>query len=99
MNLEKIKYSRCPACKQHGIKAFLKGGKYTYKLTCKYCQKKFKINMVLNTFVNIFVAILVGTLALTVNKYIIPIPLWVWGAIAVIILLGFDYFAPLEEIE
>ena len=99
MILEKIKYSKCPACQKHGIRAFFKSGKYTYKLTCKYCAKKFKINIALNTFINIFIATLVGLIAFVVNKYIILMPLWFWWGIAIILLLLFDYFAPLEEVE
>ena len=99
MRLEKIKYSRCPSCKKHGIRAFFKSGKYTYKLTCKYCSKRFKINIALNTFMNIFIAVFVGVVSFVVNKYITIIPLWIWLSIAIILLLCFDYFAPLEEIE
>lgn len=99
MSLEKIKYSKCPSCKRHGIRAFFKSGKYTYKLTCRYCSKRFKINIALNTFVNIFIAIFVGSIAWVVNKHIIPMPLWFWMGMAIILLLCFDYFAPLEEVE
>ena len=99
MSLEKIKYSKCPTCKKHGIRAFLKSGKYTYKLTCKYCSKKFKVNIVLNTFVNILIAIFVGSMAFMINKYIVSMPLWLFMGIAIVLLLCFDYFAPLEEIE
>ena len=99
MSLEKIKYSKCPSCKRHGIRAFFKSGKYTYKLTCRYCSKRFKINIALNTFVNIFIAILVCSIAWVVDKHIIPMPLWFWIGIAAILLLCFDYFAPLEEVE
>ena len=99
MMLEKIKYSKCPACQKYGIRAFFKSGRYTYKLTCKYCAKKFKINIVLNTFINIFIAILVGWIAFVVDKYIISMPLWFWLGIAIVLLLGFEYFAPLEEVE
>ena len=99
MSLEKIKYSKCPSCKKHGIRAFFKSGKHTYKLTCRYCSKRFKINIVLNTFVNIFIAIFVAVIALIVNKHIIPMPSWFWMGMAIILLLCFDYFAPLEEVE
>lgn len=99
MFLEKIKYSKCPSCKKYGIRSFFKSGKYTYRLTCKYCKKKYKINIALNTFVNIFIAIFVGSIAWGVNKHIFPMPLWFWMGIAIILLLCFDYFAPLEEVE
>ncbi len=95
MALEKIKYSKCPACKKHGIRAFFKSGKYTCKLTCKYCSKRFKINIALNTLVNIFVAILVGLIAFIVDQ----IPIWFLLIIALFLLLCFDYFAPLEELD
>ncbi len=95
MLLEKIKYSKCPSCKKHGIKTFFKSGKYTYRLTCKYCKKNFKINIALNTLVNIFIGISVGLAAYIVDS----MPLWFWIGIAIILLLCFDYFAPLEEVE
>jgi hypothetical protein len=97
--VDKIKCSKCPSCQKHGITAFFKSGRYTHKLTCKYCSKKFKINIALNTFVNIGVALSVGLIAVFVNDYIIPMPLWFWGIVAVVLLGCFQYFAPLEEIE
>ena len=99
MTLEQLKYSKCPSCKKHGIRAFSKSGRYTYQLTCKYCSKKFKINSVLNYVVKIGIAISVGLLAAFVNEYIAPTPLWFWIPAIIVLLLCFQYFAPLEELE
>ena len=99
MTLEQLKYSKCPSCKKHGITAFFKSGRYTYKLTCKHCSKKFKINSVLNYVVKIGIAISVGLLAAFVNEYIAPTPLWFWIPAIIVLLLCFQYFAPLEELE
>ena len=99
MTLEQLKYSKCPSCKKHGIRAFSKSGRYTYKLTCKHCSKKFKINSVLNVFAHIGIGIFVGLIAVFVNDYIIPVPLWFWGIVAIALLGCFQYFAPLEEVE
>jgi hypothetical protein len=99
MTLEQLKYSKCPSCKKHGITAFFKSGRYTYKLTCKHCSKKFKINSALNVFAHIGIGIFVGLIAVFVNDYIIPVPLWFWGIVVIALLGCFQYFAPLEEVE
>ena len=99
MNLQKIKYSKCPSCKKYGIRAFFKSGRYTYKLTCKYCKKKFKINIALNTLVTLTIAIVLASIFYYLKKNFVEIPLWVGGVFAAILLLIFDYFAPLEEMD
>ncbi len=99
MTLEQLKYSKCPSCKKHGITAFFKSGRYTHKLTCKHCSKKFKINSALNVFAHIGIGIFVGLIAVFVNEYIVPTPVWFWIPAIIILLLCFQYFAPLEELE
>lgn len=40
MDLEKIKYSKCPNCKKYGISALRGIGRAsTSTVTCKYCGK------------------------------------------------------------
>ncbi len=98
MTLEQLKYSRCPSCKKYGISAFHKSGRRTHKVTCKYCCKTFKINSVLDVFAKIGIGIFIGVLAVFVNEHIVPTPIWSWIPLVIILLLCFEYFAPLEEI-
>ncbi len=99
MTLEQFKYSKCPSCKKHGISAFHKSGRRTHKVTCKYCCKTFKINSALDVFAKIGIGILIGVLAVFVNEHIVPTPIWSWIPAIIVLLLCFEYFAPLEEIE
>ena len=42
IDFEKIKYSKCPTCKEHGIPAFSKiSRRHNPTLKCKYCNKCF----------------------------------------------------------
>ena len=100
MNLDKIKYSKCPNCRQNGISAFMKLSKHHNPvLICKHCKKKYKVNFGLSLIVYLTVSIIFGFLAHFINTYIIHIPLWLWGILIAISLLFFEYFAPLEDIE
>ena len=93
----KILYSKCPSCKKHGLKAFNKmAGMHNPILTCKYCGKKFSMNMALAIIVKIGIPVFVGIIALIFNN-IIRIPFWIYCVIGIILLLLFEYFAPLEE--
>ncbi len=45
INKEKFFYGKCPNCHKHGIQRFFKIGKIqNFKLTCKYCNKCYKVN-------------------------------------------------------
>ena len=93
----KIFYSKCPNCGEHGIKAFHKTlRRYNPIFKCKYCGKKFKMNMALSIVVKCGIAASIGIFGLNFNK-VIKIPLWIYCVIAIILLLLFEYFSPLEE--
>ena len=98
IDFEKIKYSICPACKKHGIPAFSKiSRRRTPTLKCKYCHKQFRVNAALSIITDIFIAIFWGILALLFKKYVISLPLWLWGILVIISLFIVEYFIPLEE--
>ncbi len=68
---ENLFYSKCPKCKKHGIKAFNKmAGNHNPMLTCKYCGKKYSMNMALAIIVKVGIASVIGLIALFFNKYI-----------------------------
>jgi len=95
----KIFYSKCPNCGEYGIKAFNKMlRRYNPILTCKYCSKKFKMNMALSIIFKCGIAALIAIFAAIFNN-VIKMPLWIYCVIAIILLLLFEYFAPLEESE
>lgn len=97
MNINKIIYSKCPHCKQHGISLFKTGYKYNPILTCKYCGKKFKVNRVLYLFVLLLWCIFLGISYRLKDQFWPNIPYWISWIYSVIPLLLFEYFAPLEE--
>ncbi len=99
MNLEKLKYSKCPNCKKHGIPGVLKAGRYPYTLTCKHCEKKYKMNSALVVIINIFAPITGGIICLLVDNHIVNIPLLLYMAVALILHALAMYFAPLEEVD
>jgi hypothetical protein len=100
MNFEKIKYSKCPGCKKHGIHSFKKiYRRHNSILTCKCCGGKFQVNFALSIIVKIIGAIVWGILASIFNKYIFFIPIWIWFLTFIVAFLLFEYFAPLEEVK
>ena len=99
MDWEKIKYSKCPNCEQQGIPAFSKiAGKYTRRVECKHCGKKYKVNIMLNCFKNIGIALLTSGVAILFEKYIFELPMSFWVLMMLIELAIFEYFAPLEKL-
>ena len=52
--------------------------------------------MALAIIIKIVIPALVGIVALFINN-IIKIPIWIYCAIGIILLLLFEYFAPLED--
>lgn len=97
MNLEKLKFSTCPNCKKHGLPAFMKiGRRRNYILTCKYCGKKYQVNIALSIFFKISTAIGIAGLAVLIWS---EIPLWIPTVIWVCLFLVFEYYAPIEEYD
>ena len=100
MEIQKIKYSKCPHCKQHGIKAFSKiSHRHNPILTCKYCGKRFSVNIILSIFVKIAIPVFFGSITKlffeNLDEDILMLILYV---ACVLTLFLFEYFAPLEEI-
>lgn len=95
MNIERLKYSKCPNCKRRGLSGFRKTGyKYNPVLECEYCKKKFKVNRALSVTVDIGMAVIIGLIGQKTGM-----PLWICCIILLLLLAVFEYFAPLEEIE
>ena len=81
----KLKYSKCPNCKKHGITAFFKIGRGTNsEVTCKHCGKVFKVNWAFSFIMKISIGIFWGIVARIFDRYVMEIPLWVWIAPIVI---------------
>ena len=100
INFEKIKYSKCPSCKKHGIPAFRKiGHRYNPAVTCRYCGKEFSVNIVLSIFMKIAIGVLVGSIAFAVKTYLFEVPFLIWIILMLCLWFLCEYFVPLEEIE
>ena len=98
MNFKKIKYSKCPACKKHGIFAFNKiGHRYNRIVECHYCKKTFSVNIALSITMKIVIPLFVGIIALIVNTYIAKIPFLIWAIMILVLWFLFEYFAPLSS--
>lgn len=96
--IQKIMYSRCPGCKKYGIFAFNKiGHRYNRNIECKYCKKKYSVNIALSIAMKIAIPVLIGIIGLLINTYVVYVPLLMWGIIILIVWGVFEYFAPLEE--
>ena len=98
MNMEKIKYSKCPNCKKYGINAN-RGIHFhhTSVETCKYCGKKFKVNSALAFLLKCFFALVCGFFFLIINTYIIQVPFWIIGILSVFVYLLVERICPMEE--
>ncbi len=98
MFFEKIKYSKCPNCKKHGISSFCKTGyKYSPKLVCKCCGTKYRVNFALSSIIKLFIAFLIGIIANIFNRYVYEIPFWIWIVLGLFLLGLYEYFTPLEK--
>lgn len=98
MNLEKLKNSKCPHCKQYGIKAFGKIGYRTNRtIVCGCCGKQYKVNWALSFVGKILIAVLLGLCANWVKP--IGVPFWVWCILLITAYGVFEYFVPMEEVE
>lgn len=100
MDIEKIKYSKCPNCKKYGINAN-RGIRYHYTdvETCKYCGKKFRVNSALAFILKCFVPLIYGGICLIINTYIFEVPFWVIGMIGIILFLFVERICPMEEVK
>ena len=97
--MEKLKYSKCPNCHKNGIKAFGNiGYRYNPIVECKYCNKKYSVNIALSIFMKIIVPVLTYVFTQIINQYLFKIPIWAMCIIAICGFFTFEYFAPLEEI-
>ena len=91
MILEKLKFSKCPNCKKHGIPFWKTGWRHNPILVCKYCNEKYKVNIALSIATKVLVPCLLGLILKG-----IPMPIFV--IICVIVILILEYFAPVEEL-
>jgi hypothetical protein len=97
MQENKVRYSKCPHCKQHGIPAFRKiSYKYNPVVTCIRCGKRYAVNRALSVMGEIGIAALSGTAALLTKTHM---PFWPWIIAALVAVCLFEYFAPLEDAE
>ena len=102
MNLEKLKYSKCPHCKKYGIKA-LRGVGYhsNYEQTCLYCKKRYRMNWALSFLLKISILSFYGIIGFIINKYFSKIPTEVVAIILTLLAIASFYFiiriCPMEE--
>ncbi|MBQ7045427.1 MAG: hypothetical protein IJN65_02925 [Clostridia bacterium] len=96
---EKFIRSKCPNCKKNGIEFWKTGTRYNPKLTCKYCNKTYKVRWIVSFVFTVVWAVVMGTALRLVREYIFEIPVWLCFVIALITYSIFEYFAPLKEID
>ena len=99
VNIERIKYSKCPNCGNYGIDAVKTYTKYNPTLTCKYCGCKFIVNRAMTIFVYIIIVIATGSVGGYFKYNVFDIPSWLIAIIALFFIKIFDYFAPLTKID
>lgn len=98
MDLEKIKYSKCPNCKKYGISALRGIGRAsTSTVTCKYCGKKFRVNSALAFFLTIAIVFACCSVSAMLNILSIHIPALIVGILAGISVLFSQRYWPMEE--
>ena len=97
--LKKFIRSKCPNCQKHGIGFWKTRTRYNPKLTCKYCNKTYKVSWTVSFVFILGWAACMGTVILLVRDYIFEIPIWLCYTIALIPVLIFQYFAPLKEVD
>ena len=100
MKEDRLRYSKCPHCKRHGIPAM---GKFGYKSTrpvvCLYCKKTFKARLWASTFLKIAVALVAGFVGNFLNRLgVSEVISWVYAIVAFCFLYYLaQYFAPMRE--
>lgn len=102
MNIEKIKYSKCPYCKRYGIKALRGIGlNSNYQVKCRYCNKKYRFNWALSFILKICLIVFWGVVGLVVNKHLkvssMGLMAIVFGSIAIVSFCIIIRFCPIEE--
>ena len=100
MKLEKILYSKCPNCKEHGIPMFKTARFFQPTLICKKCGEKYKANGVLA----VFLVILTPCVLFLFDKLVARLFRIYLNAISIAILLliailVIEYFLPIENID
>lgn len=99
MDVEKLKYSKCPHCRKYGIKA--NRGIYrnhTFPIRCKHCGKFFQVNSALSFF-NRVTSILLPTIILfIIDKNLFHIHYAAIMVIAYLIYVICLRFYPMEEL-
>ena len=100
MNLDKLRYSKCPHCHQHGLPAFMKTVRHRgLVLTCKHCQRKFFLSRFAYVLAMLAIAVGVELVHCLILFCGIPVPFWLTAIAAVVLILTFEYFAPLEKLD
>ena len=96
--MNKLVYCKCPCCGRNGIKAF---GKIGYRInpavSCKYCEKRFRVNWALSFLGKILITIIFGLCGLLLKS--VGFPLWFWCVLVVVAYGLFEYFAPMETVD
>lgn len=96
--MTKLTHSKCPHCKQHGIRSF---GKIGYKtnpvVTCKHCGKQFRVNWALSFLGKILIPSFIGFCGLFLKS--VGLPLWFWCVLAAVGFGLFEYIVPLEVVD
>lgn len=94
MNIEKLKYCKCPNCEKHGIPAFKKiGGSWTYEVSCKYCQKTYRVDWGAARVGNFMIMIILFIIIMVTGM-----PAWLSVVLIAAALGLFEYFAPMDEV-
>lgn len=97
MKINKITHSKCPYCKKYGLPFYKTSYKYNPVITCKFCNKKFKVSRILSMTVLILGGVAVGTIFRKIDENWFDMPTWLWCSIGGFLWLIFQYFAPLKE--
>ena len=100
MNFDKLRYSKCPHCHQHGLPAFMKTVWHSgLALTCKHCQHKFFLRRFVYVLAALAIAVAVALISRLISFFGIPVPLWLMAIVVIALVLMFEYFAPLEKLD
>ena len=99
MDIEKIKYSKCPHCKKYGISAFRGISRNTtFVETCKYCGRRYRVNPALAFILTIVIAAAVCGIYFIVDTFFsIHIPNWVLGLLVGLSFLFSERYWPVDE--
>ena len=102
MREDKLRFSKCPYCRRHGISAM---GKFGYRSTlpviCIYCQKTFKAKLWISALIKIAVGLASGFCALFSQRLGITREISLMLGLVAFFLFYYlgEYFAPMREVE